>query len=62
MNEDDKEPDFNGPITTELLEYIAKKNAEKLEEAKKYLGSKWILHKENSIKRKTQKKESNEKD
>ena len=50
--------DDNSSTITNLMQglpqiaTLQQANAEKLEKAKKILGSNWILHKENSIKRK----------
>lgn len=43
---------YHGKMTEEVLEELRKKNEEKLQKAKEYLGEKWILHNSHSVKRK----------
>ena len=45
--------DYRGPVTQEMIEEIRKKNEEKLQKAREYLGDKWIVDPKNHVKRKT---------
>ena len=44
--------EYRGKMTEEVLEELRKKNEEKLQKAKEYLGEKWILHPVHSIQKK----------
>lgn len=48
--------DFRGPITPEQIKMIQELNEKKLQAAKEYLGSKWLLHPSNQIKKVKQRK------
>lgn len=59
---DEKEIDFNGPITSEMIEEIKRRNEEKLKKAKEYLGNKWICHPDHAVHKKPQKVKKHEED
>jgi len=40
---------MHGPITRELIEYIQRRNEEKLKASIEWLGEKWLLHPRNKI-------------
>ena len=43
---------IHGPITKELIEYIQRRNEEKLKASIQYLGNRWLLHTDNKTQRK----------
>lgn len=43
---------LHGPITSELITSIQKRNEEKRQASIQYLGTKWLLHPDNKAQRK----------